>query len=273
MNTVRRNFFDSPEFESQSAAFPYMQVLNDQDPDKSGFFLTLENADKCGFIPGEDWRPHSNFFRSGDSSEGYIASTGRFLILRQSPLLMFEREGDRFVDVFDRAKYDNATIVLKTRYLVYLVNQQRQLLHEKPLQLTTKGSFCGVFGEVHQRFRALMSGAYKQANNNNKDRSDRFFALSILAVQLSPKLKGGKKKAWVCDISNFAEPTAENWRSLFVGYEAFRDRVLEQFDECADFGNPERERKTRNRTNTVDTVDYTALGTEDDLLDITDEYF
>jgi hypothetical protein len=41
--------FDSPAFEGSDQSLPYIQMLNQPDPAKAGFFITLENATaECG---------------------------------------------------------------------------------------------------------------------------------------------------------------------------------------------------------------------------------
>ncbi|MEO0537945.1 MAG: DUF5895 domain-containing protein [Cyanobacteria bacterium P01_A01_bin.123] len=50
--------------------------------------------------------------------------------------------------------------MLKQRYLVYLVTKDKQLMHESPLRLITKGSFCGSFGTMVRNFHSEMSKAY-----------------------------------------------------------------------------------------------------------------
>lgn len=129
-------------------------------------------------------------------------------------------------------------MVLKTRYLVFLVDGQNQLLHDIPLQFTAKGSVCGSFGEHYKLFRREMNQAFGQ------QRGDRFFALAVFAVNLQPELKGSDKKSWVCSVIEHGVPTAANWRSYFVGYDAVtKEKVLADFDAYADFGKLAQEEK------------------------------
>lgn len=46
---------------------------------------------------------------------------------------MFNRHNDELVGVFDRKQYNKNEMILKARYLIYLVSKQKQLLHETPL--------------------------------------------------------------------------------------------------------------------------------------------
>jgi hypothetical protein len=155
---------------------------------------------------------------------------------------MFERESGDFIGEYRKSHYDRTTMVLKTRYLVFVVGKNKQLLHESPLLLTTKGSFCGSFGAVVRAFHSAMSQAYGVATGVKKPRGDRFLALSILAVRVQPELKGTMKKSWVCSVSSYGIPTVENWKSYFVGYSPnHKEKVLTLFEEWSDFGNPQYE--------------------------------
>ncbi len=164
--------FDAAEFEQGRESLPYLQMLNHQDPNQSGFFITSANRSAVQFTPIEEWSLHTTTFQNGEVVEGYRSLIARFLILRKSKLLMFDRESGEFLREYRKDLYDRASMVLKVRYLVYLVNQQKQLLHEKPLQFTTKGSFCGSFGEAVRDFQNEMSKAYGAATGAKKPRGD-----------------------------------------------------------------------------------------------------
>ncbi|PSB23158.1 hypothetical protein C7B76_01135 [filamentous cyanobacterium CCP2] len=238
----QRDEFDSEAFEAQRESLPYLQLLNAQDPDQAGFFITTENMESVNFTPNEEWTPHTTTFQNGATVEGYRSLVARFLILHKSKLMMFDRDSGEFIGVYRKSQYDCSTMILKTRYLVYLISKDKRLLHETPLLLTAKGAFCGSFGETVEQFRNDMSKAYTAATGAKKPRGDRFMALSILAVRVQPELKGQTKKSWVCSVADYGVPTVENWKSFFIGYRPeLKERILTQFDEWADFGNPERE--------------------------------
>ncbi|BAU15927.1 hypothetical protein LEP3755_64930 (plasmid) [Leptolyngbya sp. NIES-3755] len=230
--------FDTPEFEGEHETLPYLQMLNHQSSERSGFFITQENADAVSFAdPAGEWLSHTTTFASGTIVEGYRSLTARFLILRKSPLLMFDREEENFISVFNSQCYNRDTMLLKTRYLVYLVNKQKQLLHHTPLLFTTKSTFCGSFGDSYRNFRREMSQAYTQATGAQKARGERFLALSVFAVQVQPELKGKKLKSWVCSIAHHGQPTAQNWQNFFVGYnKELKDKLLTEFEQWEGFG-------------------------------------
>lgn len=239
---AERDEFDCEEFESGRETLPYLQMLNHSDPNQAGFFITTENMEAVQFAPTAEWTPYTATFQSGATASGYRSLIARFLILHRSRLLMFERESGTFIGEYRKAQYDRATMVLKTRYLVFVVGKDKRLLHETPLLLTTKGSFCGSFGEVVKAFHGAMSKAYGAATGAKKPRGDKFMALSILAVRVQPELKGSPKKSWVCSVSDYGIPTAENWKAYFMGYHPeCKEKVLAAFEAWQDFGNPQHE--------------------------------
>lgn len=234
--------FDSAAYANQRQALPYLQLLNQQDPDQSSFFITSENAAAVNFTPTSDWLPHTATFQNGTTAEGYRSLLARFLILHQSPLLMFGRESGEFIGRYRKAQYKRSSMMLKRRYLVYLVSQDKRLLHELPLLLTAKGAFCGNFGQTVEQFRTAMSSAYGVATGVKQPRGERFMALAILAMRVQPQLKGQAKQSWVCAVAEYGVPTVKNWRSFFIGYRAeLKQQVLAQYDEWVGFGSLERE--------------------------------
>lgn len=246
--TSGRDEFDSEQFEGGHQSLPYIQMLNHQNLNESGFFITVENMEAAGFVPNEEWSLHTETFQSGEIAEGYRSLTARFLILRKSKLMMFERESGEFLGAFQKSRYDRNTVVLKTRYLVYLVNKSKALFHTSPLLLTAKGSFNGCFGEVVRKFQGEMSKAYGIATGTRKPRGDRFMALSILAVRVKPELKGDRKKSWACSIETYGSPTADTWKSYFVGYnEPVKEKILGEFEDWAQFGSLDRELQAQQR--------------------------
>jgi Family of unknown function (DUF5895) len=240
--TTETDEFDSPEFAGTHESLPYLQLLNHADPQQAGFFLTLENAEAVGFQPCDEWQPHTTRFQTGATVEGYRSLVARMLVLRRSNLLMFDRESGEFLGLFQKSRYDRNTVVLKIRYLVFLVGRQKQLLHDTPLLLTTKGSFCGGFGETYRQFRQEMSQAFGTDRGTRQPRGDKFMALAILAVRVQPELRGKERKSWTCAIASYGQLTVDNWKGYFVGYEeATKLKVYAALEEWAEFGSLERE--------------------------------
>lgn len=238
--------FAGDEYGPAYQPLPYLQVLNHEDPQQAGFFISADNAAAVHFQSTPEWQPHDAHFLSGGAAVGYRSLTARLVVLRRSPLLMFSRQDRTFLGTFDRDSYHPDEVMLKTRYLVYLVSQQKQLLHQSPLQFTAKGSLCGSFGEHFNQFHTQMNWAY------GKPRGDRFFALTVFAVKLHPILKGKEQKSWVCSVLEHGQPTADNWRHFFLGYDHnLKHKLLSDFDAHADFAQGERDKIMPERYDAV----------------------
>lgn len=246
--------FASEEYAPQHKSWPYLQLLNNENPDQSGFFISVDNAEAVEFEPSDDWQPFEKRFRSnnGKPTTGFRSLTARMAILRRSPLFMFTRSTGKLLGPFDSEQYDSKIHILKTKYLVYLVGKNKKLLHNSPLQFTTKGSVCGSFGDHYKLFRKEMDEAY------GVKRGDRFFALSVFAVRLSPQLKGEKEQSWVCSIVEHGVPKAdsEQWKAFFLGYDLeTKEKLLADFEANPHYGQPNHESSSNSYDLTADTCD------------------
>jgi hypothetical protein len=80
--------------------------LNQQDVSKAGFFITIENAEAVQFQPSAEWKKHKTTFQKGDTADGYRCLSARLLVLRRSPLLMFDRDSGDYLGLYQRDGYD-----------------------------------------------------------------------------------------------------------------------------------------------------------------------
>ncbi len=225
--------FASDEYGPEYKFRPFVQLIHDEDINRAGFFISAENANKVNFQATEEWVPFEKRFKSnnGETTPGFRSATARFAVLRRSPLFMIDRSKKKFLGVYDEEKYNRKIHILKTKYLVYLVGKQKQLLHDQPLQLTGKGSFGSSFGEEYEQFLREMVNAY------GAKRGNRFFALCTFAVKLESAIKGEVEQAWVSSVSEHGIPKADNWQSFFLGYQPkVKEKLLLEFDANADFG-------------------------------------
>ncbi len=226
--------FDSPAFSPTPSSPPWFQVLNHQDPQKAGFFLSTGNAQLAEFVPDTNWRPYNAQFASGESVAGFLCHSAQFLILQRSPLKMYDRSGE-YLGLFERQHYNQfkEQIYLRSRYYLFVVNQDRKLCHTHPLTLTTKGVFGASFGTHLNQFWAEMDQAY------GKPRNHRFHALCLFSPRINLELKGEVEKIWVTTVCSHTVPTPDTWRDLFVGFHPqVRDVVLKAYDTLAQFSGP-----------------------------------
>lgn len=242
------DLFDSADFSPEKIVLPWLQVLHNEDPEKAGFFLTVENAEASDIIIPQDWQPHKVRFKSGDvdratgkftpsSAEGYLFSSARMLIVRQGVLSMYsKRSGNNSETCLGRYDYQTyqaqkSNIILKTKYLIYLLLGNNKLLHQSPLQFTTKGVFGATFAEHLKAFQTELQKSY------GKQRGEKFLINGVFAVKIASELRGTPPDtAWCSVVESHQIPTKDNWRELFVGYdEAMREKLLADYEAFTDF--------------------------------------
>lgn len=249
-STTDRNLdpFDTPEFAPEKVTLPWLQVLNAEDPERSGLFLTLENCKNADIIVPDSWKPFRARFKSGEldrvtgkfvpnSTDGYIFTDARFLVIRQGALSMFAKRtantSETYIGDFDYKIYreQKNNLILKIKYLVYLLSSDNQLLHQSPIQFTGRGVFGATFSENLRAFHKELQAAY------GKQRGQRFLINGVLAIKTASELRGvSPDTTWVTAVESHLVPTRENWRQLFVGYDdAMREKLLADYEHFSDF--------------------------------------
>ncbi len=232
-------FIDGEAYQSERQSLPYLQVLNNSDPDRCGLFISNENVEASEFVPDATWSKHIAQFKAAEV-EGYRTLIPRLAIVRQSGLLMYDRASRDFVGQYQKTVYNRTIHLLKTRYLVFVLGADKTPLHSQPLLLTTKGSVCGSFGQNLRGFRNEVSILTK------KRMSYRFHALWAFCPTLEPALKGsGNDTSWVTSIKSVEMPTTENYAQLFLGSgedtRLLIEGAFEEYEDFASFAKPEAE--------------------------------
>jgi hypothetical protein len=225
--------FSSSEYSDGKQTVPYIQMLNSsRQAGAYGFFIPTKCAEQVGFVPCKPWDSHTQTFRTGNVVEGYKSIYANILILHSSRLMMYNRGGKKkFIGFYDKDVYSKDTMLLKRRFMIYLVDENNQLMHNSPLQFTTSGSFSGSFGEALQDFQNRMDDVYSSIHSTDQRRGDRFMSMAVFKVKVEPFLKGDVDKSWVCNASEYTIPTPTTWQKLFVGYdETTANHVSNDFD-------------------------------------------
>lgn len=239
---LKDNEFLSPEYESEVKHLPFAQVINDKHKDNCGFFITVDNLGAADWQLAAEQQYHTTIWQTGEEAQGLLIQSPRLLILAQSPLMMFERSTRQSLGVFNIDYYRNAraTTLLKTKYLVYFVDQDNQLRHQLPMQLTLKGANGASFGEHLRSFRSELEAAFALACDRPKQRrSDKFHALGVFCARTEPQLKGeGQESAWICATTSHEKPSAENFLSYFVGFTPLKHKILSEVEQNTNFGKP-----------------------------------
>lgn len=241
--------FDSSDFAPERVTLPWLQVLNNEDPEKSGLFISQQNAETAAIAIPKHWQPFKARFKSGTTDratgrflpgvqEGYLFTSARILVVRVGPLSMYTKRtaqaGETYLGIYDRETYleQRDSLALKTKHLVYLLSSKNELLHDTPMQFTARGVFGATFAQHLREFQTELQTAY------GKQRGAKFLINGIFAFETTSEVRGTPPNtAWVTVVANHAKPAKENWRELFVGYnDQLREKLLQDYESFADFG-------------------------------------
>jgi hypothetical protein len=260
------DLFNSDEFLPEKQIIPWLQVLNAEDPERAGFFISIENCKSADIIIPESWKPFKARFKSGETdrttgrfipntTDGYLFTDARFLVVRQGTLSMFSKRTasapEAYIGTFDYKVYreQKDSLILKTKHLVYLLSDDNQLLHQSPIQFTGKGVFGATFSEHLRAFQSELQKSY------GKQRGAKFLINGVFCCKTASELRGeSPNTAWVSVIESHLVPTKETWKDLFVGYDdALREKLLSDYEAFSDF-----DKKSSSQEKTV--VDAGASG-------------
>ncbi len=154
--------FEDDKFNAPpSQVIPWCQMINPRygtdGMQPHGLAIKLDNAHAVGFQPDENWQQVEHEFSSGVETV-FITTTPRIVIVRRGPLSVKDRESGlklgTLKENYDAFLADKLKFKTFTRYLIFLVGENKKFLHESPLQLTLNGaagaSFSKTYCEIQQ---------------------------------------------------------------------------------------------------------------------------
>jgi hypothetical protein len=112
------------------------------------------------------------------------------------------------------------------------VDRNNKPLHPNPIQLTTKGAFNGSFGAAITKYRELFNAVFTKQTGNTKPRSDKFFSMAVMDLQLAIETRGAESSD-CCVIGGCVFPTQEDIANLFVGTNPEMKALLESFHDSS----------------------------------------
>jgi hypothetical protein len=153
-------------------------VTNDEDPDKTGLFISLEQLEKAEIteesISAAGWLKIKKRLgkKSKELTEGYVSSTPVMSILASTQLTMFGGEGmrenlGRYDGKIYKAPENKGKIKLKTRSLVLLLNDDFEPLGPKAVWFTSQGTLNQTFNDNWKAHRAEVEEVFGQSNLDN----------------------------------------------------------------------------------------------------------
>jgi Family of unknown function (DUF5895) len=293
--------FDFDQFEGDlidAGGIPYCQILSPVELDANakkhltpeaikeiestyGLLLPQEQAEIVNFTPNADWVLGD--YEIGEVTvTGYLCRNIRCIVIHRSGMEVQQKidgqwrfcgmgyENGKATKWIETVEGDRENFRKVSRVLLFFVDAQNNLLHESPLQITTKGGFSGSFGkELTELRRSLDKCFFKAARQSGKNMKgnalgDRAHAFTIMDATIG-KFGEDKKKPFAC-ITTRKEPALESigetktvnrgdevkrpvelvnvdWRSLIIPSASEAGKAIaEAFVTYEDFPKPNRGR-------------------------------
>ncbi|MBD2362483.1 hypothetical protein H6G36_15040 [Anabaena minutissima FACHB-250] len=153
--------FEDEKFNAPpSQVIPWSQMINPRygadGVQSHGLAIKLDNAQAVGFQPDDNWQQVEHEFSSGVETV-FMTATPRIVIVRRGPLSVKDRETGiklgTLKDNYDAFLADKLKFKTFTRYLIFLVGENKNFLHESPLQLTLNGVAGASFSKTYCDFQ------------------------------------------------------------------------------------------------------------------------
>ncbi|UKP00761.1 DUF5895 domain-containing protein [Nostoc sp. UHCC 0870] len=153
--------FEDEKFNAPpSQVIPWCQMINPRygadGVQSHGLAIKVDNAQAVGFQPDDNWQQVEHEFSSGVETV-FMTATPRIVIVRRGPLSVKDRETGiklgTLKDNYDAFLADKLKFKTFTRYLIFLVGEDKNFLHESPLQLTLNGAAGASFSKTYCDFQ------------------------------------------------------------------------------------------------------------------------
>ncbi len=204
-----------------------------------GWFIPSEQAELADFQATGDYQPTRITFGEDSPNarevDGFLTTKVRLCILHRSNIEVQQRatngwkylglayqHGDRTPEG-DKAFSDRDNYRLRTRYLILLLDENNQPLHQIPFKLGMNAGVGTAFSQEVRSFRREIEEVFfKSINKPVKALTDRAHALTLLNLQFEVHKTEGKSP-FICPVSRSA-PATENIGSETIV--ARRDRKV-----------------------------------------------
>ncbi len=239
-----------------SNRLPYLQIQNPPNMSLAqiekfgapfGWFIPSEQAELAEFQATEDYQPTRITFGEDSTQprevDGFLTTKVRLCVLHKSDIEVQQKAtngwkylglaykfGERTAEG-DKAFSDRDNYRLRTRYLILLLDENNQPLHQIPFKLGMNAGVGTAFSQEVRSFRREIEEVFfKSMNKPVKALTDRAHALTVLNLQFSVHKSEGKSP-FICPSVRFA-PAVENIGSETVV--ARRDRKVKLINQKID---------------------------------------
>ncbi len=212
-----------------SNRLPYLQIQNPPNLSLAdikkygtpfGWFIPAEQAEQAEFNASNDYQPTRIVFGEDTAQprevDGFLATKVRLCILHRSNIEVQERAtngwkylglayklGERTAEG-DLAFSDRENYRLRTRYLILLLEENNQPLHQIPLKIGMNAGVGTAFSQEVRSFRREIEEVFfKSINKPVKALTDRAHALTVLDLKFDVHKSEGKSP-FICPSVRFA---------------------------------------------------------------------
>ena len=228
-STPTQDEFASKKYVDTNVKPPYIQALRGNSPDNCGFFISLEQMLKADWIDinsAQEKVIKYTFESSGQQEQGLLIKSPRMLVCPKTPLLAYSRSASNkakekvIVGTYKQQYKEDKDISVCQTYKLLLVDANNQLLHQIPFEYTAKGATQATFGLHWSTFVQEISNYHAIANNiPNQPKNSHFNCLCVFSFKVARQLVGQDQKSFTCRVIEHEQPTNENWKNYFVGYD------------------------------------------------------
>ena len=231
---LERDEFASSEYLDPYAKLPRLQALRGTSPEKCGYFISIEQLAKAGWLDFDsivDNLTTYTYESSGNQEQGLMMPKPRMLVCVKSPLLGFDRQATKeeeqliILGHWKRQYKEDDNIGNCQLYEVILLDQENKPLHTVPLSYVAKGANQATFSQEWQKFLNQLTVCHAITNAiAARPKDARFKSLCVFNFSTKREIVGKKQKSFACRVSEHEVPNLDNWRSYFVGF----DRTLKE---------------------------------------------
>ncbi|ARV62433.1 hypothetical protein BZZ01_30790 [Nostocales cyanobacterium HT-58-2] len=253
--SAKFDFEDEKYNAPASQVIPWCQMINPRYGTNGlqphGLAIKLDNAHAVDFQPDDNWHEVEHEFSSGVETV-YITTTPRLVIVRRGPLSVKDRETGvklgTLKDNYDAFLADKLKFKTFTRYLIYLIGENKKFLHESPLQLTLNGAAGASFskayceyqqGRVSGGFLAELERAYSGYRKQPiAPKGSLFHAHGIFSPIINCEERGIEPNTvLVASTVDYKHPTVATLTQYLIASDSQESEIISKtFEEYKDFG-------------------------------------
>jgi len=249
------NFEDEKFNAPPSQVIPWCQMINPRygkdGIQPHGLAIKLDNAHAVGFEPDSHWHQVDHEFSSGVETV-FLTTAPCLVVVRRGPLSVKDRETGMKLGTlkenYDAFLADKLKFKTFTRYLIFLVGEDKRFLNKLPLQLTLSGAAGASFskaycdyqqGRVAGGFLAELEKAYAAYRKQPvTPKGPLFHAHGIFYPVIDCEERGIEPNmVLVASTVDYKHPTVATLTQYLIASDSQESAIISKsFEEHKDFG-------------------------------------